>query len=217
MNLQHASRTFVALCTIVLTTGCTTEERMTTTGATATKPGTSPLDTASVMRYSGSLRSIFASRLLSANVSAGLAHLESEGYSYVDTNSLILVRRRVVRRFRPEAFSAFLLDTPDAFKKESFVEIDTILWLAFENPAHDMANHTAILSGRGVTRLVELDVSTTTPGVIREGKIVSGQFIPGDVGTAGWLSCVGSGLLATSVTCLMSNCGWASLPRGPIP
>lgn len=218
MTFKKPTQTLIALCTAVLALGCNTEERTTTTGSTPSETILSQTDSTSAILYSARLNSVFTNALSSENVMAGRAFLESEGYTYVDTNSLILIRRRSVRGSSAQAESAFLPDENRTLDPGSTVRVDTIFWLAFENPTHDMANHTAIISthdrSSNITLLVELDVSTEQPGLIREGKIVNGQYTPGDVGTEGWLACMGAGLAGTAAGCLMTNCAYAHCAAG---
>jgi hypothetical protein len=146
------------------------------------------------------------------NVASARALLEAEGYTYTDTNSLVLIRRRPTRGWAEATPSGWAVDPSRLPRRRPLTGIDSIYWLAFENPTHDSANHTAVLAanlnGRNVTVLVELDVSRDTPTVIRQGKVEGGVFIPGDIGTDGWLSCMASGGAGVATGCAFTNCGW---------
>jgi hypothetical protein len=91
---------------------------------------------------------------------------------------------------------------------------DTMVWLAFDNPTSDSGNHAALLWGGGaghrITRLVELDVSSGVPQLIRHGRIIDSQYQPGDPHELdGWFACLAVGLFNAAWRCSWTNCGWA--------
>ncbi len=57
---------------------------------------------------------------------------------------------------------------------------------------------------------MQLDVSVEMPEVIEEGTIIGGDFVPGDVGTTGFLNCLAKDLTVGTFGCLFSNCGYAA-------
>lgn len=222
MTMQKTTRALLTLCTAALALSCTTEERATTTGSSISETTLSQPGSTRAILYSPRVESVFANTLSSANVMAGIALLESEGYTYVDTNSMILVRRSGggggERSTGTATASAFWPDPNKVPDTGGVIRIDTILWLSFENPTHDMGMHTAIISARDhnsdITRLVELDVSTELPRLIREGKFVEGEYVPGDAGTEGWLLCMGTGLVGSAVACAVTNGGYGHCLAG---
>jgi hypothetical protein len=150
--------------------------------------------------------------LAQPNVAAARLLLESEGYTYVEANSLLLLH--YVRDFMPAQFEATSnrpkVGTPR--DRASVTRCDSVTWLAFESPAHDPANHTAVLhfsnGYRSGTVLMELDVSSDVPSVIRQGYIEDGVWHSGDVGTEAWLACMAGGFAGSIVRCSMTNCGF---------
>jgi hypothetical protein len=146
------------------------------------------------------------------NVAAARIMLETEGYTYVEANSLVLIH--TVRDFLPETFDA-ASDRPSPPRDRSRAggeRVDTVVWLAFENPTHDLANHTAVLYFSNAilsrTFLIELDISTETPEVIRQGFFEDGEWNDQDIGTEAWFSCVLGGSAGAAVGCAYSNCGY---------
>lgn len=156
-------------------------------------------------------RPILVQAMATEDVSVGRSMLESEGYSFVDTNSLVMILNTFEGNEalpKPSSDRPFGKQTGGRLKRA-----DTMVWLAFENPTSDPANHTALLwggaPGHRLTVLVELDVSTGLPVPIRNGKIVAGQYQPGDQHELdGWWSCVGMGLMSAAWRCAFANCGW---------
>ena len=143
---------------------------------------------------------------------AARAWLERQGYVYVDSNSLVLVHR--VRDQRSAAFEPTSLGRRSRvpYVPRHVVRCDTVSWLAFENPAHDSANHTAVLHFSNGIRagsfLIELDIATGHPAVIRQGYFEEGEWHEADIGTEGWLACMAGGLAGSIVRCSMTNCGF---------
>lgn len=138
--------------------------------------------------------------------------LESEGYTYVEANSMVLIQQTVEES--PTTFDAASRGPrpPRNPSRVDRIRTDTMSWLAFENPTHDLGNHTAVLHySNGLTSstvLIELDVSREWPRVIRQGYMSDSGFVAADIGTESWLACVLGGGAAAAVRCAFTNCGW---------
>lgn len=152
------------------------------------------------------------------NTVSGKEWLETQGYSYGESNSAIIIENEY--NYYSNAYTKVFIDneefsklTPDIKVVKDLIRADTITWMAFENPTHDSANHTALLThwrngSVQSTILVELDVSTAPPTSIREGSFINGEFIPEDIGVEFWLECMASGGAGVATVCAFSNCGW---------
>lgn len=138
--------------------------------------------------------------------------LESEGYTYVEANSLVLIQQTAERA--PVNFDATSKgpQPPRDPRRVDRIRTDTISWLAFENPTHDLGNHTAVLhlsNGKtSGTVLMELDITSDWPQVIRQGYVSDSGFVSADIGTEGWLACVLGGGAAAGVRCAFTNCAF---------
>ncbi len=150
--------------------------------------------------------------LIQPQVVAARALLEADGYSYVEHNSLVLIQQSIETpsAFTPAASGPIPPRDPSRADR---IRTDTVTWLAFENPTHDMGNHTAVLYRTdGLTSgtvLIELNIAGEWPLVIRQGSVSDSGFVSADIGTNGWLACVLGGSGASAIRCALSNCGWA--------
>jgi hypothetical protein len=160
--------------------------------------------------------SAISSALNDEDVDDAHAWLTAQGYSFMDTNSVVLVKRYT----NAEPESAADIDAESQTARKPFlgndpvrVFEDTILWAAFENPTSDPANHTAVVTrwtNAGVKSSVflEMDVSTDTATVMRSGSFVGGEFIPHPepVDLAGFWKCLGQGTGSALLGCALTNC-----------
>lgn len=154
---------------------------------------------------------ILRGALVQPQVVTARAQLESEGYAYVEANSFVMTYQSAEAAEGFDATSRGPRPPRDPSRMDR-VRIDTISWLAFENPTHDLGNHTAVLhrshgSSAG-TVFFELDISGDWPLVIRQGYVSDSGLVSADIGTEGWLACVLGGSAASAVRCALSNCGW---------
>lgn len=167
------------------------------------------------INYSDDVQFVFMAALQDADVSAGKVMLDAEGYRWVDTNSVFLVRRYYRMSDTP---IKPVTNRPSPYRV--VISEDTLVWMAFENPTADPANHTALLYGihGGITRtmLLEWNVGVYPPSSIREGKIVGGIFQPVDPAIDGMWGCVGSAVGGGAVGCLFSNCCWGKCAGGVV-
>lgn len=166
---------------------------------------------------------VLESCLANQDVAWGHAWLESQGYTYVDTNSLVLIEMEYLidppindgEDTQPLLSKQF----PEPGHAPILIRADTVVWQSFENPTHDSANHTAILTGwsnNGTPRsiFIELDISQIPLVIIREGEIISGEFVPSDMGMEVWWKCMVGGLIAGGVGCIYFNGGWGHCMAG---
>lgn len=194
-----------ALLATLVIAGCQRQEQWPTSSEA------SEYTTESVLIDVSTTRPILVQAMATQDVSAGRFMLESEGYSFVDTNSMVLVLNTYER---DEALPKPSSDRPSGKQAGGRIKrADTIVWLAFENPTADSANHTAILwggeDGSRLTRMIELDVSSGVPELIRHGRVVEGEYRPGDDHELdGWFECMGMGLMNAAWRCSFTNCGW---------
>lgn len=155
---------------------------------------------------------ILRGALIQPHVVSARALLEAEGYTYVEGNSLVLIHQ--TEDDIPASFDAASRGPrpPRNPSRVDRVRTDTVSWLAFENPTHDLANHTAVLhlsnGHRSGTVLVELDISGEQPSVIRQGYMSDTGLVSQDIGAEGWLACMAGGLAGSIVRCSMTNCGF---------
>lgn len=187
----------------------------------------SPVSSKSQTRTADDVESLSESRVLLApsatapalghamaqvDVAAARELLESEGYTYVESNSLVLIHGSGAVEQPAFDAAAQELAPRRPHDRVGRGRVDTVSWLAFENPLHDLANHTAVLYfSNGIksgTFLVELDISEAMPQVVRQGYFQEGQWQEGDVGTESWLACMAGGLAGSIVRCSMTNCGY---------
>ncbi|MDH3939279.1 MAG: hypothetical protein OEV68_18330, partial [candidate division Zixibacteria bacterium] len=160
---------------------------------------------------------VLQSCMANQDVAWGHSWLQSQGYAFVDTNSLVLIEMeyRTDPPIQDDEITRPGLSKqgPEPGHTPILIRADTMVWQAFENPTHDSANHTALLTywrngGEPQTIFFELDISDNPPVVLREGHVSSEQFIAGDVGIVDWWGCVVGGLAAAGTLCLFTNCGW---------
>jgi len=156
------------------------------------------------------------------DVSTGCAWIESQGYVFTDSNSFALIEEEYhLAANDPEVAvgtePAAAKRTPDIQPSSRLVRADSLVWLAFENPTHDMANHTAIITayqgGQTRTMFVELNIGSEPPSLIRGGLIVNGQLIPdgnGEEHLESWWACMLIGAETTTVGCIFTNCGYGA-------
>jgi hypothetical protein len=155
---------------------------------------------------------ILRGALIQPHVVSARAMLEAEGYRYVESNSLVLIHQ--TEDDVPASFDAASRGPrpPRNPSRVGRVRTDTISWLAFENPTHDMANHTAVLhlsdGHRSGTVLVELDISGEQPSVLRQGYMSDTGLVSQDIGTEGWFACMAGGLVGSAVRCSLTNCAF---------
>jgi len=158
-----------------------------------------------------------------SNVTGGIAGFESEGFTLIDSNSLVMTRTEYVTVPNPALHGDGVdgvagKDTPGP-ENVSILESDTIVWLAFENPTHSMSNHAAIVTswrnnGQKKTVRFQLNVGDGGPAVIEQGIINDGAFEPKDIGLTSFADCLRKDLTLGTVGCLWSNCAWASCMSG---
>ena len=163
---------------------------------------------------------ILSTVLSNDNVNTAKTWLENQGYEYVDSNSLVLVQNEFnyvsdTLMLLPNNNKMVFKSTPQHEIKKILIEADSISWMAFENPTHDLSNHTALITfwrndGKKNTVMIELNVGTNPPGVIREGVFIDGTFVPEDIGTVDFLGCLLGGIAASAVGCILSNCGYGA-------
>jgi len=164
--------------------------------------------------------------MIDGDVFSAKLWLEEQGYSYVDFNSLVLIEKEY--KYVPVGRDIEMDGRPDAqkvYNEDNYIRTlmrsDTVVWSAFENPTHDMANHTALLThwqnnGEKKTIFLELDISTETPVPIRQGLIIDGVFVPEDVNFESCWGCMLSGLGGSAAACLLSNCGYGACLAGGV-
>ncbi|MEK7775502.1 MAG: hypothetical protein AAB305_06420 [Candidatus Zixiibacteriota bacterium] len=153
------------------------------------------------------------------NVRFAHSWLNGQGYTFVDTNSIVIINHDLECRSltiephenRPSASAD---DGPCPGMKQVIARADTMVWQAFENPTHDMANHTAVItmwSGNGGKRTIflELDVSVAPAVGVRKGGVINQEIIPQDPSMDGFFECVGEDVVEAAGLCLISNCAWA--------
>ena len=191
-----------------LLVGCQTSEAPVSSQPAATEPVTESKVLVDPAATTPALRGA----LIQPTVVSARAMLESEGYSYVEANSLVLIQQTLEQApggFDPAARGPRPPRDPSRVDR---VRTDTVSWMAFENPTHDPANHTAVLhfsnGDRSGTVLVELNVGGETPVVVRQGPVGPSGFVAADIGAEGWLACVLAGGAATVTRCMLSNCLW---------
>jgi hypothetical protein len=157
--------------------------------------------------------------LLNAAVSEAHAWLESQAYTFVDTNSVVVYNDFM----KPPAWmqdpsvvepiASHVNEQEPRYDEWELDYTDTLVWYAFENPTHDPANHTAVVvrtspeTGVEVV-VVELDVSVTPPETIRMGRFTNGEFDPGSATMDGFLDCIGAGAISSMAICAFSNCAY---------
>jgi len=150
---------------------------------------------------------------LDPNVAAAVQELESLGYTYVARNSLVMIQSNYLDD--PNDGPSYPVRAKLIYEeRKRIIWADTIVWLAFENPTHDSANHTALITnyhdGHEKTIYMELNVgSIENGGPTSQGIVISGTIVPQDMGMDGWWGCVAGGVVTAGIGCLSSNCGWA--------
>lgn len=210
----HKRSCFVATVALALglVVGCQTSDTpMSSQSDKAPEGDTAPALESRVLLELAATTPALRGALIQPQVVSARAMLEAEGYSYVEGNSLVLIQQsaEIPSAFQPSASGP---TPPRDPSRADCIWTDTVSWLAFENPTHDMGNHTAVLhrsNGRwSGTVLIELDISGDWPQVIRQGYMSDSGFVSADVGTDGWLACVLGGGAGTAVRCAFTNCGF---------
>ena len=194
----------VSMCTIA--TGCQqAAEKPTQTSASEFAP-TIQIQVDRSEEYEGSNAAAFNTALTDPDVQAGFAMLQAEGYAWVDTNSVLLIRE-TWQSYGPSG-AAYRRPRLD----DELLVADTVVWLAFETPTVDFSNHTAIvfgiIEGTKFTALTEANVGVVPPTRIREGKIIDGNYKPLDPGLQGFWGCWAAGSAAGATGCMLTNCCW---------
>jgi hypothetical protein len=226
-NLINVLMLVFAGATIIMLVGCSSQDATTTESIGDEPQAVAPVDYNEpvivhklILDGSEAQDSIMAAYLSAFNIDGGRQWIESQGYVYTDSNSFALVDEeyhmasndvQVTVGTEPVAAKR----TPDIEPTSRLIGADSVVWLAFENPTHDMANHTALVcvTHGGETRVlfIELDVSAEDPVLIRGGLIVNGQFVQdenADEQFDSWWGCVLGGTAGSAAGCLLMNCAW---------
>jgi hypothetical protein len=160
---------------------------------------------------------IIESAKQSPDVAEAIVWLEDQGYTLVDTNSVAALQKQyeilagvtTVGDRRRSAGKA----TPESIVSRQLKNTDSMAWLAFENPTHDLGNHTAIITrwtdnqAKDIAML-ELDISGDSAQVIRGAYYIEGEMVPTDIPIEGFWDCWLSGAAGGAVGCLVTNCAY---------
>jgi len=146
--------------------------------------------------------------------------LEAEGYSYRETNSIVMIQNNYESVWREDFEeitneSSNLKPSPNGAYMYNLVSADTVVWQVFENAACDSSLHTAVITlyhnGQNLTVFAELDVSTPETALLRSALIVDGTYTPNGPETQGVkdvLKCIHGCCKACKYLCVLLGSAW---------
>ncbi len=188
---DRASRTLITTAMIIIMVGCNSDQgdRVTDSRNISALSGWTETDQEVIFQDESRGDRILEHSMLFDDIAWGRVWLEDQGYTYVASNSLVLIEREL-------AYVPIERETENRSRVDKVIpghnwiskvaRADTVVWLAFENPTHDSTNHTALLAhwqndDSVETVLVELNVSAEVPAGLREGHITGGAFVSDDL------------------------------------
>ncbi len=166
---------------------------------------------------------IIESAKQSPDVAEAIDWLEDQGYTLIDTNSVALISKH----YEPITEAATDVDqrrsvgkaSPESIISRELKATDSMAWLAFENPTHDLGNHTAIITRWTDNQvkdiaMLELDISGDSAQVIRGAYYIQGEMVPADIPLEGFWTCWLAGAAYSAVHCLFTNCAYFKCVAG---
>lgn len=202
--------------TSLLTTGCEQQTTQVSHGIIAADPDASEES----LEKTQVLASDLAAEALADNlslevVSAFVDTLESWGYIYRQSASLVMIRERYRRATVPEDEVVNKVCPEGAFFYEH-AGSDTLIWQVFENAVADSGLHTAVLTicseGESQSVFMEGDVSTSNLQFVRGGILQpNGELSDSVMARDLWKDyseCVLACCAAAAVLCLLTGPGW---------
>lgn len=164
---------------------------------------------------------LLAANLTLPEVAAYMDTLTAAGYSYLPTESIILIVEYLEWRnplgTSENATGPLGKNSLGPDWQQVVANADTLIWQVFENVAQDSARHTTLMtlyrSGQNRTVFMELDISQPEPQILVAGSIVDGALVQDATATKAALNRLKEALAccaACAVACVLSGPGYAA-------